>query len=84
MATTALGANTNRDKPNIVLLFSDDQGWNDIGWNNPKVHTPNLDRLRKQGNNHKISNISRIFRVFGQLYLGLEGNEAILYIQMVI
>ena len=49
MATSALGANTNRDKPNILLLFSDDQGWNDIGWNNPKVHTPNLDRLRKQG-----------------------------------
>merc|ERR1712227_8252 len=34
---------------NILILFSDDQGWNDIGWNNPKVHTPNLDRLRKQG-----------------------------------
>ncbi|XP_063418921.1 arylsulfatase B-like isoform X2 [Mytilus trossulus] len=35
--------------PHIVLVLSDDQGWNDIGWHNPDVLTPNLIRLGKQG-----------------------------------
>lgn len=25
------------------------QGWNNLGWNNPDVRTPNLDELRGQG-----------------------------------
>ncbi len=35
--------------PNIVLIVSDDQGWADIGCNNPKVWSPNLDRLAAEG-----------------------------------
>ncbi|XP_071173727.1 arylsulfatase B-like isoform X1 [Mytilus edulis] len=35
--------------PHIVLILSDDQGWNDIGWHNSDVLTPNLDRLARQG-----------------------------------
>src|SRR5262249_17036172 len=35
-------------KPNILILLSDDQGWNDISWNNPAVHTPNLERYCRQ------------------------------------
>ncbi len=37
------------DKPNIVVILTDDQGWADIGYNNPKVYTPNLDRLAAEG-----------------------------------
>lgn len=32
-------------KPNFLILLSDDQGSNDVGWRNPEVKTPNLDRL---------------------------------------
>ena len=37
------------DAPNIVLIVSDDQGWNDIGYHNPKILTPHLDRLAATG-----------------------------------
>jgi arylsulfatase B len=29
--------------PNIVILLADDLGWNDIGYHNPEILTPNLD-----------------------------------------
>lgn len=35
--------------PNILILLPDDLGWNDIGYHNEKVITPNLDRLAKGG-----------------------------------
>jgi len=36
--------------PNIVLIITDDQGYGDIGIHgNPKIATPNLDRLAKDG-----------------------------------
>ncbi len=38
------------DRPNVLVIITDDQGWADIGYNNPgKVHTPNLDRLAAGG-----------------------------------
>ena len=37
------------DKPNILLITSDQQHWNAIGTRNPEVSTPNLDRLAKAG-----------------------------------
>ena len=37
------------EKPNVVILVADDEGWGDIGWNNPEVKTPNLDRLAGEG-----------------------------------
>jgi len=36
-------------KPNILIIVSDDQGWMDMGYNGSKVLTPNLDRLAKTG-----------------------------------
>lgn len=36
-------------KPNFVILFVDDLGYNDVGFRNEKFSTPNIDRLRKQG-----------------------------------
>jgi arylsulfatase A-like enzyme len=36
-------------KPNIVLIMADDLGTGHVGWQNPKVKTPHLDRLAKEG-----------------------------------
>ncbi len=36
-------------KPNIVYIIADDMGWSDIGYNNPEIKTPNLDRLASEG-----------------------------------
>ena len=37
-------------RPNIVFLFTDDQGWGDLGcYGHPYLKTPNLDRLAKDG-----------------------------------
>lgn len=38
-----------QEKPNIVLLFVDDYGWDDLGFRNPKFHTPNIDQLKADG-----------------------------------
>lgn len=36
--------------PNVLVIITDDQGWADIGYNNPEhVYTPNLDRLAASG-----------------------------------
>jgi arylsulfatase A-like enzyme len=37
-------------RPSIVLILADDQGYGDVGFHgNPKIRTPHLDRLAKQG-----------------------------------
>lgn len=39
-----------RRKPNIVLLFSDDQGWPDLGcFGSPDIRTPHLDQMADSG-----------------------------------
>ena len=44
-----LGAETER--PNIILIYTDDQGYGDVSALNPesKFQTPNLDRLVEEG-----------------------------------
>jgi arylsulfatase/arylsulfatase A len=38
------------DRPNIVLIITDDQGWGDLSYHgNPVIETPNLDDLAKRG-----------------------------------
>ena len=37
------------EKPNVLVIVSDDEGWGDIGWNNPEVKTPCLNRLAEEG-----------------------------------
>ena len=39
----------NPPAPNVLLIVSDDQGWNDIGYHNPKIRTPHLDALARTG-----------------------------------
>lgn len=41
---------TYSQRPNIIFIIADDIGWDDIGcYGNKGVHTPNLDRIAKQG-----------------------------------
>ena len=42
---TCLGA----ERPNILLIFTDDQGWNDVGCYGSEVPTPNIDRIAEEG-----------------------------------
>jgi N-sulfoglucosamine sulfohydrolase len=39
-----------QQRPNIILIIADDVSWDDIGcYGNNAVHTPNLDRMAKEG-----------------------------------
>ncbi|MEM7019952.1 MAG: sulfatase-like hydrolase/transferase, partial [Pseudomonadota bacterium] len=40
---------TAADKPNIIIILADDLGWNDVGYHNPEVSTPNIDTLAEKG-----------------------------------
>ncbi|OWF53589.1 arylsulfatase B-like [Mizuhopecten yessoensis] len=35
--------------PHIVFIVADDLGWNDVGFRNPYILTPNIDRLAREG-----------------------------------
>jgi arylsulfatase A len=38
------------ERPNIIVIMTDDQGWGDTGYNgDPEVRTPNIDRLAASG-----------------------------------
>lgn len=39
----------NVDRPNVLMIVTDDQGWNDIGYHNSEIITPNMDQLAKSG-----------------------------------
>jgi arylsulfatase A-like enzyme len=45
---TVIG-HVNSDPPNFIVIFTDDQTYRAIGYNNPEVHTPELDALAKKG-----------------------------------
>jgi arylsulfatase A-like enzyme len=50
MPVTSFSAETQRP-PNIVLIFADDLGWNDVGYNDEGdfIETPHLDKLAEEG-----------------------------------
>lgn len=43
-------ADSNNPKPNFIIIFTDDQGYNDLGcYGSPDIKTPNIDQLAKEG-----------------------------------
>lgn len=36
-------------RANVIILISDDMGWNDVGYHGSKIRTPNIDRLAAEG-----------------------------------
>ncbi|XP_035525877.1 arylsulfatase I-like isoform X1 [Morone saxatilis] len=38
-----------KNQPHIVFILTDDQGFNDIGYHNPTIKTPTLDKLAADG-----------------------------------
>lgn len=44
------GAKAPDDKPNFIIIFTDDQGYQDVGcFGSPNINTPNLDRMASEG-----------------------------------
>lgn len=37
------------DKPNIVIILTDDMGWKDVGYHGAEFPTPNIDRIAREG-----------------------------------
>lgn len=41
---------TAADRPNVIIIFTDDQGYNDLGcFGSPDIRTPNIDRMAAEG-----------------------------------
>ncbi|MFP6882162.1 MAG: sulfatase [Roseibacillus sp.] len=50
VACCLLGGSLSAEKPNIILIFTDDQGYEDLGcFGSKSIKTPNLDRMAAEG-----------------------------------
>jgi hypothetical protein len=50
MLVAVIAAAPSRSRPNVILIVTDDQGYGDLAFNgNPKIRTPNMDRLAREG-----------------------------------
>lgn len=41
--------NLNQRRPNFIVIVADDLGWNDVGYHQSEIRTPQIDRLSKLG-----------------------------------
>src|SRR5688500_10130709 len=50
LAAPAVGLGQAPKRPNVIVVIADDMGYGDLGVHgNPKIKTPNLDKLARQG-----------------------------------
>jgi len=51
ISASQLGCGTAKksEQPNILIFVADDTGWADVGYHNPEIRTPNIDRLARTG-----------------------------------
>ncbi|MFK7767887.1 MAG: sulfatase [Mariniblastus sp.] len=48
--TSNENTNSDKSKPNFIIIFTDDQGYNDLGcFGSKKIKTPNIDQLATEG-----------------------------------
>lgn len=46
----SLDSSAAAERPNVILIFTDDQGYNDLGcFGSPNIQTPNIDRMATEG-----------------------------------
>lgn len=80
---SALDAAEKPSKPNIVLIMADDLGWGHVGWQNPQVKTPHLDRLANAGvrlNRHYVAPVcspTRVALLTGRYWSRFGCNDAL-------
>ena len=48
-ATISISQGDHAEKPNIILIMTDDQSWDSLGFMGGNVHTPRLDQMAKDG-----------------------------------
>lgn len=49
LASSLLNCSMTKRKPNVLLILSDDQGWNDVSLYGGDIQTPNIDSIGKNG-----------------------------------
>ena len=61
LASTGVAVGETPTRPNVLLVMTDDQGYGDLGFHgNPKVCTPNLDRLARESATHVVLRLTRL------------------------